>query len=78
MIHSGEDAGLMRRFVPSHFDFSILLVLEEAEYMKDVSLKAHYIESHALVIGINDYMHASPLEYAVNDAQEFALRSFQI
>ena len=40
--------------------------------MKDVSLKAHYTESHALVIGINNYMHASPLEYAVNDAQEVA------
>ncbi len=40
--------------------------------MKDVSLKAHYTASHALVIGINDYMHASPLEYAFNDAQKVA------
>ena len=40
--------------------------------MKDVNLKAHYTASHALVIGINNYMHTSPLEYAVNDAQGVA------
>lgn len=40
--------------------------------MKDVNLKAHYTTSHALVIGINNYMHTSPLEYAVNDARGVA------
>ena len=33
-------------------------------------LKTHYAQSHALVIGINDYAHASPLSYAVSDAVE--------
>ncbi|MCO6045829.1 caspase family protein [Aeoliella sp. ICT_H6.2] len=31
-----------------------------------------YRRSHALVIGINDYKHASPLGYAVNDANSVA------
>ncbi len=31
-----------------------------------------YKESHALVIGINDYLHASPLTYAENDATSIA------
>ncbi|WP_233960135.1 caspase family protein [Pectobacterium versatile] len=33
-------------------------------------LKENYINSRALVIGINGYKNASPLEYAVNDATE--------
>ena len=28
-----------------------------------------YTQSHALVIGINDYLEAGPLTYAVNDAE---------
>lgn len=31
-------------------------------------LKTHYGASHALIIGINEYAHASPLSYAVSDA----------
>jgi hypothetical protein len=40
--------------------------------MRDIRflLKTHYAASHALVIGINEYSHASPLSYAVNDALE--------
>jgi uncharacterized caspase-like protein len=34
-------------------------------------LKTHYTRSRALVIGIDQYTHASPLEYAVSDADEF-------
>lgn len=34
-------------------------------------LKTHYTRSRALVIGIDQYAHTSPLEYAVNDANEF-------
>lgn len=34
-------------------------------------LKTHYTRSRALVIGIDKYAHASPLEYAVCDADEF-------
>jgi len=33
-------------------------------------LKTHYTQSHALIIGINNYSQASPLSYAVNDALE--------
>lgn len=33
-------------------------------------LKTHYSSSRALVVGINTYRNASPLSYAVNDAQE--------
>ena len=32
----------------------------------------YYTESHALVIGINNYVHAGHLEYAKGDAEEFA------
>lgn len=40
--------------------------------MRDIRflLKTHYADSHALVIGINDYKSVSPLAYAVNDATE--------
>ncbi|MEO8158000.1 MAG: caspase family protein [Betaproteobacteria bacterium] len=34
-------------------------------------LKTHYTRSRALVIGIDRYILASPLEYAVSDADEF-------
>lgn len=34
-------------------------------------LKTHYTRSRALVIGIDQYAHTSPLEYAVSDADEF-------
>lgn len=33
-------------------------------------LKTHYANSRALVIGINQYRNASPLSYAVSDAEE--------
>lgn len=41
--------------------------------MRDIRflLKTHYTRSRALVIGIDQYAHTSPLEYAVNDANEF-------
>lgn len=40
--------------------------------MRDIRflLKPHYINSYALVIGINDYKNTSPLSYAVSDAEE--------
>lgn len=40
-------------------------------YMRDIRfiLKTKYSNSHALVIGINEYAKASPLSYAVSDAQ---------
>ncbi len=31
-----------------------------------------YLNSHALVVGINNYQHASPLDYAINDAEATA------
>lgn len=34
-------------------------------------LKTHYTRSRALVIGIDQYAHTSPLEFAVSDADEF-------
>jgi hypothetical protein len=39
--------------------------------MRDIRflLKTHYAASHALVIGINQYANASPLSYAVSDAE---------
>lgn len=40
--------------------------------MADPNLKPFYETSHALVIGINHYKTCSPLEYAVNDAEEVA------
>ena len=33
---------------------------------------AQYSASHALIVGIDDYQHASPLSYAVNDAKAIA------
>ena len=41
--------------------------------MRDIRflLKTHYTRSRALVIGIDQYTQASPLEYAVSDAHEF-------
>ena len=40
--------------------------------MRDIRflLKTHYTNSRALVIGINEYLKASPLSYAVSDAEE--------
>ena len=40
--------------------------------MRDLKyiLKQNYEISRALIIGINKYQNASPLEYAVNDAKE--------
>jgi len=40
--------------------------------MKPAFYKPKYEESHALVIGINDYAFASPLYSAVSDAQAIA------
>lgn len=40
--------------------------------MSDSVLSARYADSHALVIGINEYKAAPPLRYAVNDAQAIA------
>lgn len=39
--------------------------------MRDIRflLKAHYTNSRALIIGINDYENAAPLSYAVSDAE---------
>jgi hypothetical protein len=37
--------------------------------MIDPRLKPEYSDSHALIIGINDFQHASPLEYAISDAE---------
>lgn len=34
-------------------------------------LRTRYMNSHALVIGINEYKEAGPLGYAVSDAEEF-------
>jgi len=36
--------------------------------MIDPNLKPEYSASHGLIIGINDFQHASPLEYAISDA----------
>lgn len=40
--------------------------------MRDIRflLKTHYTNSRALIIGINEYVNASPLSYAVSDAEE--------
>lgn len=40
--------------------------------MRDIRflLKTHYTNSRALVVGINHYQNASPLAYAVSDAEE--------
>jgi len=40
--------------------------------MENLELKPEYTESRALIIGINGCKYASPLGYAVNDAQAFA------
>ncbi|HKS36557.1 MAG TPA: caspase family protein, partial [Verrucomicrobiae bacterium] len=40
--------------------------------MRDLKLKPEYSSSHALIIGINDYKHASPLNHAVEDATAIA------
>ncbi len=40
--------------------------------MIDPNLKPEYSGSHALIIGINEFQHASPLEYAVSDATSVA------
>lgn len=39
--------------------------------MRNRRFKTHYTLSRALVIGIDQYIQASPLEYAVSDAHEF-------
>jgi len=33
-------------------------------------LKTHYTNSRALIVGINQYENASPLSFAVSDAEE--------
>jgi len=38
------------------------------------SLRPEYTDSHALIIGINEYQHTSPLHYAVSDAEAIASR----
>ena len=45
---------------------------KEINVMPDIRflLKTHYTNSRALVIGINEYKSASPLSYAVSDAEE--------
>ncbi|OGP66741.1 MAG: hypothetical protein A2169_05115 [Deltaproteobacteria bacterium RBG_13_47_9] len=40
--------------------------------MRDLTLKPEYSSSHALIIGINSYVSAPPLLYAVNDAKAVA------
>jgi hypothetical protein len=40
--------------------------------MRDLKLKHRYSSSHALVIGINQYLHMPPLAYAAKDAVAFA------
>lgn len=37
--------------------------------MIDPNLKPEYSGSHALIVGINEFQHASRLEYAISDAQ---------
>lgn len=41
--------------------------------MRDLNLHPKYSSSHALVIGIDDYQHASPLQHATNDAKAVAI-----
>lgn len=38
----------------------------------DAIYDAHYEQSRALIIGINQYLHAAPLDYACNDANAVA------
>jgi hypothetical protein len=40
--------------------------------MRDLNLKPEYSSSHALIIGIDEYQHASPLHYAKSDAEAVA------
>jgi hypothetical protein len=40
--------------------------------MRDLNLRPEYSNSHALIIGINDYQHVSPLHHAANDARAVA------
>jgi hypothetical protein len=40
--------------------------------MRDLNLKPEYSSSHALIIGIDHYQHASPLHHATNDAKAVA------
>ncbi len=40
--------------------------------MRDLNLKPEYSSSHALIIGIDQYVHASPLDHAANDARAVA------
>ena len=40
--------------------------------MRDLNLSPTYYSSHALIIGIDDYQHVSPLYHAVNDASAVA------
>ena len=40
--------------------------------MRDLTLNPRYSSSHALIIGINNYMSGPPLLYAVNDAKALA------
>ncbi len=37
--------------------------------MIDPNLKPEYSDSYALIVGINKFKHAPPLEFAINDAQ---------
>jgi hypothetical protein len=48
--------------------------------MDDDIYRPSYEQSRALIIGINDYLHVSPLGYAVNDAEgirEVLIRKFE-
>lgn len=40
--------------------------------MRDLTLKPEYSSSHGLIIGINSYVSAPPLLYAINDARAVA------
>jgi len=40
--------------------------------MDDSAYSPKYLSSHALIIGINEYQSASPLSYAINDAEAIA------
>lgn len=52
---------------------SIQIYREYHLFMRDLRflLKSHYTRSRALVIGIDNYLNAPPLAYAVSDAEEF-------
>jgi len=47
-------------------------VAHKGARMRDLTLKPEYSSSHALIIGINSYVAAPPLLYAVNDARAVA------